>query len=58
MCQDREEGMQKFKQYLEANGQALSRNAQYTSFYALPFVSEPETHMSFMKLFAVSCSRV
>jgi len=55
-CQDKEGAMQKFKQYLETNGQALSRTAEFTSYYALPFVSEPETHASFMKLFTVSCS--
>jgi len=47
--------MQKFKQYLETNGQALSRTAEFTSYYALPFVPEPETHASFMNLFTVSC---
>ena len=50
--------MQKFKQYLETNGQALSRTAEFTSYYALPFVSQPETHASFMNLFTVSCSNV
>jgi len=47
--------MQKFKQYLESNGQALSRTAEFTSYYALPFVTEPESHTSFMNLFTVSC---
>jgi len=46
--------MQKFKQYLESNGQALSRTAEFTSYYALPYVPEPENHASFMNLFTVS----
>jgi len=50
--------MQKFKQYLETNGQALSRTAEFTSYYALPFVPEPEAHASFMNLFTVSCDKV
>jgi len=58
LWQDREEGMQKFKQYLETNGQALSRTAEFTSYYALPFVPEPENHASFKELFTVSFSNV
>jgi len=54
LYQDREEGMQKFKHYLETNGQALSRTAEFTSYYALPFVPEPENHASFRNLFTVS----
>jgi len=45
--------MQKFKQYLELNGEALSRTPEFTPYYALPYVSEPETHSSFMNLFMV-----
>jgi len=50
--------MSKFKQYLETNGQALSRTAEFTPYYALPFVAEPESHASFLNLFTVSCSNV
>jgi hypothetical protein len=45
--------MQKFKRYLEICAPALSRTAEFTSYYALPFVPEPETHSSYMTLFTV-----
>ncbi len=54
--QDVEEGMQKFKRYLETCGPVLSRTAEFTSYYALPFVPEPETHSSYMALFTVANS--
>ena len=52
--QDAEDGMAKFKSYLETRGRALSQTPEFASFYALPFAPEPETHASFTTVFSVT----
>ena len=53
ICQDVEQGMLKFKNYLETCGRALSQTPEFASFYALPVVPEPESHESYAKVFSV-----
>nr|XP_039262549.1 lisH domain-containing protein ARMC9-like [Styela clava] len=46
-----DEGMTRFKKYLETSGSSLSQTTEFLPFYALPFVSNPIQHPSFKDLF-------
>ncbi|GAB6031096.1 LisH domain-containing protein armc9 [Chamberlinius hualienensis] len=49
-----ESGMQEFKQYLESRGSLLSKESDYLSYFALPFIENPTQHVSFTELFQES----
>ena len=44
--------MKAFKHYLETKGAALAKQGEFLAYYALPYVTEPETHPSFSHLFS------
>ncbi|KAJ3128065.1 pH-response regulator protein palA/rim20 [Nowakowskiella sp. JEL0407] len=43
--------MDQFKTFLETRGAQLSKTTQFLSFYALPYVPDPRTHLSFQEIF-------
>ena len=43
-----------FRKYLETRGAALNQAAEFLPYYALPFIPNPTTHLSFKHLFDVS----
>lgn len=43
-----------FKQYLDTNGMLLAKDPHLLSYYALPFVHDPQNHPSFAPLFTPS----
>ena len=45
--------MESFKQFLDHKGLQLSKTAEFLSFYALPYISDPSSHPSFQKLFTL-----
>ncbi len=45
-----EEGMQRFKTYIETQGAQLSKTPEFLSFYALPYVKDPQVlHSQIMR---------
>jgi hypothetical protein len=51
---DRTHGMEELRYFLETNGSEFSAEPEFLSYYALPFISDPESHPSFQDLFTVS----
>lgn len=58
LLQDGEEGMNRFKTYIETRGAQLSQTTEFLPFYALPFVPNPKMHPSYKELFAVSITLI
>ena len=48
------ECLQNIRDYLDQDGAILSGHQEFITYFALPFVSEPENHPSFKHLFEVS----
>ena len=46
-----QETMNEFKLFLEKREYELSKSNEFLSYYALPYVNNPQTHPSYMKLF-------
>jgi hypothetical protein len=51
---DHTHGMEVLRYFLETKGTEFSAEPEFLSYYALPFVSDPESHPSFQDLFTVS----
>jgi hypothetical protein len=47
-------GMEMLRYFLETKGTEFSAEPEFLPYYALPFVSDPESHPSFQELFTVS----
>ena len=45
--------MSAFKSFLETQGADLSQTTEFLPFYALPFVQDPKSHLSYKELFKV-----
>ena len=47
-----QESMNEFKTFLEKKEYEISKTPEFLSYYALPYVNNPQTHPSYMKLFS------
>jgi hypothetical protein len=55
---DHTHGMEVLRHFLETKGTEFSAEPEFLPYYALPFVSDPESHPSFQDLFTVSASLI
>ena len=50
------ECLQNIREYLDQDGAILSGHQEFITYFALPFVTDPQTHPSFRHLFEVCTS--